>query len=137
MTELITYIFEFITMIISFFAALILINRKKNSQVPLGNTFLALANSCVGIYALSTIIYSIIGQEWAVIAFLKLGMVAIIMSVLFLYFTMQVLIYSSKWIKIHKFRFWVPLIISLAIALVLISTDFIEVKDAATAETHF
>lgn len=137
MTELITYIFEFITMIISFFAALILINRKKNSQVPLGNTFLALANSCVGVYALSTIIYSIIGQEWAVIAFLKLGMVAIIMSVLLLYFTMQVLIYSSKWIKIHKFRFWVPLIISLAVAMILISTDFIEVKDAATAETHF
>jgi len=137
MTELITYIFEAITMIISFFATLMLINRKKNSQVPLGNTFLSLANSGVGIYALATIIYSIIGQEWAVIAFLKLGMVAIIMSVLLLYFTMQVLIYSSKWIEIHKFRFWVPLIIALSIAMVLIFTDFIEVIDASTAETHF
>ncbi|MFX1339018.1 MAG: hypothetical protein ACFFDK_10445, partial [Promethearchaeota archaeon] len=137
MTEIITYIFEFITMVISFSATLMLINQKKYSQVPLGNNFLALANSCVGIYALSTIIYSFIGQEWAVIAFLKLGMVAVTIAVLFLFFTMQTLIYSSKWIKIHKFRFWVPLLISLVISLVLIITDFIEVKDAATAETHF
>ncbi len=137
MTELITYIFEFIAMVISFFAAFLLIKQKKLSQVPLGNTFLALANTCVGIYALSTIIYSIIGQEWAVITFLKLGMVAIVMAVLLLYFTMQVLIYSSKWIKIHKVRFWIPLVISLVITLVLIITDFIIVIDAATAETHF
>ena len=137
MTELITYVFEFITMIISFFAALLLLKQKKISQVPLGNIFLTLASTFVGIYALCTIIYSIIGQEWAVIAFLKLGMIAILMAVLLLYFTMQVLIYSSKSIKMHKLRFWVPLCISLAISLVLVVTDYIIVIDAKTAETHF
>ena len=137
MIELITYVFEFITMVISFFAALLLLKQKKNSQVPLGNIFLTLASSFVGIYALSTIIYSIIGQEWAVIAFLKLGMIAILMAVLLLYFTMQVLIYSSKWIKIHKLRFWIPFCIALTIALVLAFTDYIIVIDAKTAETHF
>ena len=137
MTELITYIFEFITTILSFFAALLLIKQKKDSQVPLGNMFLTLASSFVGIYALSTIIYSIIGQEWAVLVFLKLGMIAILMAVLLLYFTMQVLIYSSKWIKIHKLRFWVPLCTSLVISFVLVFTDYIIVIDAKTAETHF
>jgi hypothetical protein len=124
-------------MIISFIATLMLIYQRRSSQVPLGNTFLALANCCVGIYALSTIIYSIIGQEWAVIAFLKLGMAAIIMAVLLLYFTMQTLIYSSKWITIHKIRFWVPFITAILINMVLIFTDYIIVKNASTAETQF
>lgn len=137
MTELITYIFEFLTLIISFFIALLLLKQKTNSQVPLGNTYLSLASLCVGIYALSTIIYSVIGQEWAVIIFLKLGMIAILLAVLLLYFTMQILIYSSKSISIHKSRFWIPLCVCLVIALVLVFTNYIIVVDARTAETHF
>ena len=59
------------------------------------------------------------------------------MAVLFLFYTMQVLIHSSKWMKINKLSFWAPLIISVVIALIVIFTKFFEVVDAKTAETHF
>jgi hypothetical protein len=64
-------------------------------------------------------------------------MVSILIAVLLLYFALQVLIYSSKWIKMYKIGFFLPLIISIIISLLLIFTNFIEVKEAATATTHF
>ncbi len=137
MTELITYIFEFITMAISFFVTFLLFKQKKQSQVPLGNLFLIMGAFCVGIFALSTIVYSIIAEEWVIIAGLKIGMIAVLMAVMFLFYTMQVLIHSSKLMKINKISLWGPLIISVTIALVMIFTNYIEVIDATTAETHF
>jgi len=137
MTELITYIFEFVTMIISFLMVFLVLNRKKHSEVPLGNIFLALGATFLGIYALTTIIYSLIGEKWAIIVFMKIGMVSVLMAVLFLFYTMQILIYSSKWFKVYRISFLIPLIITLIIFIAIIFTDFIEVIDAATAETHF
>ncbi len=137
MTEIITYVFEFITFIFSFFTSFLLIKQSKRSQVPLGTKFLAIGNGSLGIYALSTIIYSLIGVEWVVIVFLKLGMIAILIGILFLFYTMQVLIHSSNWVKTHKIGFWGSFIIALVIVMVLIFTNYIIVNDATTADTHF
>lgn len=137
MTELITYIFEFIALCISFWTFFILFKQKKHSQVPLGNTFLALGAFCIGIYALFTIIYSLINQEWAIITFLKLGMISLMAGVLFLFYTMQILIYSSKSINIKKTSYWAPLVAFLTISLILLFTDYITVVDIATGATHF
>jgi len=137
MTELITYIFEFVTLFISFWTFFTLFKQKKNSQVPLGNTFLALGAFFLGIYALFTIIYSLIGQEWAIITFLKLGMVSLMIGVLFLFYTMQILTYSSKSIKIKKISYWGSLVAFLVIALILLFTNYITVVDSATGATHF
>jgi hypothetical protein len=137
MTELITYIFEFAAMIISFLSAFILIKQIKQSQVSLGIKFLSSASIFLGLYALSTIIYSIMGTEWTVIVFLKFGMISILMSVLFLFYTMQVLIHSSTWLKTHIKSFFIILGIAVVISLILIFTDYINVVNPLTAETHF
>lgn len=137
MTELITYIFEFATMIISFLSAFTLLKQLKHSQVTLGIKFLSSASVFLGLYGLSTIIYSLIGTEWTIIVFLKLGMISILMSVLFLFFTMQVLIHSSVWLKTHKKSFSIILGIAVVISLILIFTDYIDVINPLTAETHF
>ncbi len=139
MTELITYIFEFITMGISFLVAFLLLMRMKRSLVPVGNASLAIASIFLGIFALSTILYSLIGEASVIIILFKMGLISLLMAVFFLYYTMQVLVYSSKWIKIKKMKkfLWIPLITLILIVLILIFTDYITVINAATAETHF
>ncbi len=137
MTELITYVFEFITFIISIILFLVLLKQKKHSEIPLGDSFLAFGALTLGIYALSTIIYSFMGQEFLIILLLKLGMVSVMLSVLLLFFTMQILIHSTKEMRKRKFVFIVPFTIYLAISLLLIFTNYIVVIDAKTADTHF
>ncbi|MCP4763781.1 MAG: hypothetical protein GY870_18565 [archaeon] len=137
MTELITYIFEFIAMGVSFFVAFLLFKKSKDSQVSLGQKFLAIALFLVGNYALSTIIYSLIGQEWAILVFLRVGFISILISVVFLFYTMQILIHSSSWIKTNQKLVIITIIIAIIISLIMIIIPFIQVNDAATADTLF
>ena len=137
MTELITYVFEIIATCISFYATALLIKKSRNSQVPLGTRLLATGMFLLGIYTLTTIIYSLIATEWAIIFFMKLGMISVMVSVLSLFYTMQVLIYSSSRFKTKNKSFWAVLVITIIIASVLAFTNYIVVIDAATAETHF
>ena len=137
MIEIITYIFEFILMVLSFIASFLVIRIKSKSKVPQSNLFLSISSIFVGLYALSTIIYSLIRQEWAIIAFLKIGMISIVLAVFCLFLTIQILISSSKWISIHRFYFITLLAATTILTLLLIFTDFIKVIDIKTSETHF
>jgi len=137
MIEIITYIFEFILMILSFIASFLVLKKKSKSEVPQSNLFLSMGSIFIGIYALSTIIYSLIRQKWAIIAFLKIGMISVVLGIFCLFLTIQILISSSKWISIHRFYFIFLLITTTIITLLLIFTDYIEVIDIKTSETHF
>ena len=137
MIEIITYVFEFILMVLSFIASFLVNRKKSKSEVPQSNLFLSISTIFVGLYALSTIIYSLLRQEWAIIAFLKVGMISIVLAVFCLFLTIQILISSSKWISIHKYYFISLLAATTILTLLLIFTDFIEIIDIKTSETHF
>ncbi|MFX1275061.1 MAG: hypothetical protein ACFFBP_20735 [Promethearchaeota archaeon] len=137
MTELITYVFEFVTMILSFIAAILLYNKSRTSEIKLGSRLLSFSSILLGLYALSTIIYSLIGQEWAIQVFLKIGIVCLIYSVLFLFYTMIFLIYPIKWVK-SKIRYMIGIfVIATIISVIIVIVDHIEVKNEVTADTHF
>ncbi len=137
MTELVTYIFEFITMILSFIAAFLLYYKARSSEVKIGAIFLSIGLALLGVYALSTIIYSLIGQEWAIQVFLRMGVISLIYAVLFLFYTMIILIYSSKWFKTKIFYMIGVFTLATIVSAILLFTNYIEVIDAATADTHF
>lgn len=137
MTELITYIFEFATMILSFVAAFLLYYKSRTSEVKIGARFLSIGIALLGLYALSTIIYSIIGQAWAIQVFLKIGIVSLIYAVLFLFYTMMILIYSSKWVR-TKIVYMIGIFaVATVVSILNVVVNHIKVIDAVTANTHF
>ncbi|MFX1275060.1 MAG: hypothetical protein ACFFBP_20740 [Promethearchaeota archaeon] len=137
MTDLITYVFEFTTMILSFIAAFLLYYKSRTSEVKIGARFLSLSIALLGLYALSTIIYSLIGQAWAIDVFMKIGIVSLIYAVLFLFYTMMILIYSSKWVRLKIVYMIGIFAIATIISVIIIVVNHIEVKNEVTADTHF
>ncbi len=137
MTELITYIFEFITMILSFIATFLLYHKSRTSEVKIGARFLSVGIALLGLYALSTIFYSLIGQAWAIQVFLKIGIISLIYAVLFLFYTMIILIFSSKWARAKIVYMITIFAIATIISFITIFVDYIKIIDAKTANTHF
>jgi hypothetical protein len=137
MTEIITYVFEFLATFVSLWVGILLYRQKSTSQVPLGNNLLTIGALSLGFFTLSTIIYSLIGIAFYIILFLKLGMVAIMFGVLLLYYTMCVLVYSSSQFSFRKPYVYGPFMIFFIVSLILIFSDYIHVIDAITAETVF
>lgn len=134
---ILSIIFEFITAIVSFSAAILLFNKSKKSAVALGTIFLGMGILMLGVYALCTIIYSLILEELVIIFFMEIGMSCLVFGVLFLFLTMQVLIFSEHWIRKDNKWMWLAAICATVISIVLIVMDHIKVVEVATADTTF
>ncbi len=128
-----TFIFELLTTIISFYVGYLLMKQNEDKQI--GNKLLASGIISVGFYTLFTFIYSIIAKEWAIILFLKLGMIIILIGVTLLIFTMKILINSSVWIE--KPEKWIYFSLTLIISVILAVTNYITVIDEEISVTTF
>ena len=128
-----TFIFELLTTIISFYVGYLLMKQNEDKQI--GNKLLASGIISVGFYTLFTFIYSIIAKEWAIILFLKLGMIIILIGVTLLIFTMKILINSSVWIE--KPEKWIYFSLTLIISVILAVTNYITVIDEENSVTTF
>lgn len=108
---------------------------KQSEDKQIGNKLLAFGIISVGFYTLFTFIYSIIAKEWAIILFLKLGMIIILIGVTLLIFTMKILINSSVWIE--KPEKWIYFSLTLIISVILAITNYITVVDEENSVTTF
>ena len=68
----------------------------------IGRNTLSIALFAFGLYGLATLIYSITLTAETIDFFLRFGMISIVFAVTFLYFTMEIIVHSTKWIKIKK-----------------------------------
>ena len=130
---ILTFIFELLTTIISFYVGYLLMKQNEDKQI--GNKLLALGIISVGFYTLFTFIYSLIAKEWAIILFLKLGMIVILIGVTLLIFTMKILIHSSVWIE--KPEKWIYFSLTFIISAILAVTDYITVINEENSVTSF
>ncbi|MCF2138657.1 MAG: hypothetical protein K9W44_01215 [Candidatus Lokiarchaeota archaeon] len=137
MTAIITYFFEFLTTISALLSSFFLLKKGFATSESKSSRFLGFSSLFLGIYALSTIIYSFANSELAIIVLLKLGMIMICFSLLFLFYTMKILINSSFWLSTNRSLKYIMLGITSAISLLLGISNYIQVTDIHNAETHF
>ncbi|WP_457557253.1 hypothetical protein [Candidatus Harpocratesius sp.] len=137
MTAIITYVFECITTISALLASFFLLKKGFSSNDAKSSRFLGFSSFFLGIYALSTIIYSVANSELAIIVLLKIGMIMICFSLLFLFYTMKILIHSSFWLTTNRILKYLMLGITSGIALLLGISNYIQVIDVHNADTHF
>ncbi|MHA1855201.1 MAG: hypothetical protein ACTSYY_04075 [Promethearchaeota archaeon] len=128
-----TFIFEIVSTIISFLTGYLLIKHNKEKQI--GNMLLAFGIILIGFFTIFTLIYSIIAKAWAIILFLKFGMIAILFGVTLLILTMKVLIHSSLWIK--KLEKWIYISLTLILSIIMAATGYITVNDEINSVTSF
>ncbi len=121
----ITHYIEVGGTIISILSAIAILRKKKY----LANTFLAIASLLVGVYLISIFIYDIINEFWAVNLFLRIGMISLLFSSLLFFYTMFVMMKSSKLFYQSKIVY-INLALCLAGSVYFSVTDFISLQDS-------
>ena len=118
-------IFELLTTVAGFVSTYLIL--KRNSTY-IGNRMMASSTAFIGLYTLFILFYDLLAVEWAIQVFLRAGMIAILFAGVFIFYTIQVLVFSSK-ILLKKIN-WVPfLVISLGYTIYLIlERNFIHIN---------
>lgn len=130
---ILTLIVELIPTILSIIIIRTLL--QKNKLEFIGNKLLALSLFFVGTYTFLTFLYTIIAKAAIIDLFLLISFLCILTALILLYFTIQVVLHSSMWLQ-GKEK-WIWIILTAAIFIMMISTDFITVVDEAQAITVF
>lgn len=107
MLEWLEYIFEGIAALASFLSAIVVL--RKNSKY-IGNRLMFATFFLFGTYISSLLTYGIIKTELIIHILFRVGINCLLYGMLFLFFTMQVMVHSSAWItnKNHVFPFIIP-----------------------------
>jgi hypothetical protein len=130
---IITLIFELMTFILSVFISSKLIKNNNNNFIQ--NKFLAAGCLFCGLYTIFTFLYTIIATEFAIELFLTLGIISIIFAVLLLFFTLKVILKSSKWLETPEKWLWI-IIAGIIIGLTF-HPEYIIVTDVELSLTEF
>ncbi|QEE15526.1 hypothetical protein DSAG12_01352 [Promethearchaeum syntrophicum] len=101
-----TYTFEIITIIASFYSTYRILKKKSNL---LCSNLMAVATGFIGLYVLFVFLYDIIQTLWSIEIFLRIAMMSILIATLFMFYSMNCMVSSSAWFQNKKK--WVPYII--------------------------
>jgi hypothetical protein len=108
---------------------------RKNPDYT-GNKLISISIGSVGMYTLFVFIYDIIQKEWAIKFFLPIAISFIVIGAMLFYFTMKVLIYSTKWFE-KKIKWGVFIIIVLIFIIVINFGDFVTVTNLNPVNSSF
>jgi hypothetical protein len=130
--QYIGYIAEAIGTIAAYFAAYKV--YKKNSQY-IGNKLMALSIGFIGTYIGSILVYDLIRQALIIQIFYRIGISSLLLGTILLYFSMEVLVHSSVWLKkkvliISLLVFWIIYTIFICVS------DIITIIDISVANTQ-
>ncbi|UYP44594.1 hypothetical protein NEF87_000879 [Candidatus Lokiarchaeum ossiferum] len=107
MLEWLEFVFEGIAIVASYLSAIVVL--RKNSKY-IGNQLMFVTFFLFGTYILSLLTYGIIKTEIVIHILFRVGINCLLYGMLFLFFTMQVMVHSSGWInnKNHILPFIIP-----------------------------
>jgi hypothetical protein len=101
--QILAYIFELITTIAGLTGAYFILKRDRKYA---GNRWMAAGVGFIAIYTLFIFLYDVFSYYWTIQIFLRIGMICVLFGGMALYFTIKVLMFSSK-IFLLK-RNWLP-----------------------------
>ena len=114
--QILGIIFELLTTVAGFASTYLILKRNPKY---IGNRMMATSTTFIGLYTLFILFYDLVAEVWAVQVFLRAAMISILFVGVFIFYTIQILVFSSK--NLMKKRNWVPfLLASLVYAVYLI-----------------
>ena len=105
--QLLGIIFELLTSIAGFVSTYLILKRNPKY---IGNRMMAASTTLMGLYTLFILFYDLVAEVWAVQVFLRAAMISILFAGVFIFYTIQILIFSSK--NLMKKRNWVPFLLA-------------------------
>ncbi len=99
---------------------------KKNREY-LGNKTLASTLALVGIYAFFTFIYKALNDAELLQYAIRIALISLTFALFLLFLTIQIIVHSTRVIKIHWLKMVVLFIIGLCIAVAMIISEWISV----------
>ncbi len=130
--QLIRYIADISAVVVAVALALTIFKRHPDQ---IGNRLMSLSIGLIGLYSFSFLMLDLIALEWAIQIFLRIGIASILFACIFMYFSFQILLHSSKWLEIKKNT--LPLIIiGILYSLLLLSTNLITINSLSPVDTQ-
>ncbi len=126
------YIFELLGTIAGFLMAFYVLRQNKKY---IGNQLMAASTIFISFYIGSIFIYDVVATELAVQIFYRIALISIMLGASFMYFTMQVMVHSSSWLR-KRYNYIVPILIIIGFAIYLILTDFITIINLDMVDTQ-
>ena len=123
-----TYFFEISAFIVGTITAYVLLSKENRN---LAHKYLGYGNFIIGVYPLCIFIYDIIIDDWAVQVFLRIAMISLLFGMLFIYYTMYILMNSSHTFQDSNMKYINFLICLLASLYFII---FVDIDSESTVE---
>jgi len=105
--QILGIIFELLTTIAGFVSTYLILKRNPKY---IGNRMMATSTTLMGLYTLFILFYDLVAEVWAIQVFLRAAMISILFVGVFVFYTIQILVFSSK--NLMKKRNWVPFLLA-------------------------
>jgi hypothetical protein len=105
--QILGIIFELLTTVAGFVSTYLILKRNPKY---IGNRMMATSTTFIGLYTLFILFYDLVAEVWAVQVFLRAAMISILFVGVFIFYTIQILVFSSK--NLMKKKNWVPFLVA-------------------------